>query len=66
MVRASRDPARVADAYNYIGMSYYRNGNSRKALQAFNRGVEEDPSNEEIRVNRQTASQAYERHLEDR
>ncbi len=66
VVRASRDPARVADAYNYIGMSYYRNGNFRKALQAFNRGVEEDPSNEEIRVNRQTASQAYERHLEDR
>lgn len=66
VVRASRDPGRIADAYNYIGMSYYKKGSYRKALQAFNRGVEENPSNEELRINRQTASQAYERHLEDR
>ncbi len=66
VVRASRDGRRVADAYNYIGMSYYKKGSFRKALQAFNRGVEEDPSNEELRVNRQTASEAYERSLDDR
>lgn len=66
VVRATRDGRRIADAYNYIGMSYYKKGSYRKALQAFNRGVEEDPSNEELRVNRQTAMQSYEQHLEDR
>ncbi len=63
VVRASRDGRRIAEAYNYIGMGYYKKGNYRKALQAFNRGVEEDPSNEELRINRQTAADAYERHL---
>lgn len=63
VVRASRDSKRIADAYNYIGMSYFKKGNYRKALQAFNRGIEEDPSNEELRVNRKTAADAYERHL---
>lgn len=63
VVRASKDTKRIAEAYNYIGMGYYKKGNYRKALQAFNRGVEEDPSNEELRVNRQTAADAYERHL---
>ncbi len=63
VVRASRDGKRIAEAYNYIGMGYYKKGNYRKALQAFNRGVEEDPSNEELRINRQTAADAYERHL---
>jgi tetratricopeptide (TPR) repeat protein len=65
VVRASKDARRIAEAYNYIGMGYYKKRNYRKALQAFNRGVEEDPSNEELRINRQTAADAYERHLGD-
>ncbi|MCX7677641.1 MAG: tetratricopeptide repeat protein [Spirochaetes bacterium] len=63
VVRASKDAKKIADAYNYIGMGYFKKGSYRKALQAFNRGVEEDPSNEELRVNRKTAADAYERSL---
>jgi len=66
VVRATRDSRRIADAYNNIGMAYYSKSDYRRALRAFNRGVEEDPANEEIRINRKTAMQAYESELERR
>ena len=62
-VKASNDGKLVGDAYNNIGKCYYKKRQYKKALQAFSRGVEEDPSNEEIRLNRRSASQAYEAEL---
>ncbi|HRZ27069.1 MAG TPA: tetratricopeptide repeat protein [Spirochaetota bacterium] len=62
-LKGSREPSLVAEAYNNIGKSYYQKKMYKKALQAFTRGIEEDPSNEEIRLNRKTASQAYEEEL---
>ena len=62
-VKATDDPKITAEAYNNIGKSYYKKKDYRKALQAFSRGVEEDPENPEIRINRKTASQAYEAEL---
>jgi len=59
-IKASRDNRMTAEAYNNIGKNYYQLKQYKKAIQAFSRGVEEDPSNEEIRINRKTAAQAYE------
>lgn len=62
-VKGSNDGKLVGDAYNNIGKCYFKKKQYKKALQAFTRGVEEDPSNEEIRMNRRTATQAYEAEL---
>ncbi len=66
VVKATRDSKRLADAYNNMGLAYYKKADYKRALRAFNRGAEEDPSNEEIRINRRTAMQAYESELENR
>jgi tetratricopeptide (TPR) repeat protein len=63
-IKSSRDNKMTAEAYNNMGKSYYQMKEYKKSLQAFTRGVEEDPSNEEIRINRKTAVQAYEGELE--
>ncbi|MCP4726963.1 MAG: tetratricopeptide repeat protein, partial [bacterium] len=63
-VSASRDTKLVAESYNYIGKCHYNEGRYKKALQAFTRGVETEPTFEEIRINRKVAMQAYERELE--
>jgi tetratricopeptide (TPR) repeat protein len=54
----------TAEAYNNMGKSYYQLKEYKKSVQAFTRGIEEDSSNEEIRINRKTAVQAYEQQLE--
>ena len=63
VVKGSAEPKLVADAYNNIGKCYYKKRLYKKALQAFTRGIEEDPGNEELRMNRKAASQAYEAEL---
>ncbi|TFH40057.1 MAG: tetratricopeptide repeat protein, partial [Chrysiogenales bacterium] len=63
VVKGSPDNKLVADAYNNIGKCYYKKRQYKKSLQAFTRGVEEDPGNEEIRMNRKAATQAYEAEL---
>jgi len=63
-IKSSSDNKMTAEAYNNMGKSYYQMKEYKKSLQAFSRGVEEDPSNEEIRINRKTAVQAYEGELE--
>jgi tetratricopeptide (TPR) repeat protein len=59
-IKASRDNKMTAEAYNNIGKNFYQLKQYKKAIQAFAPGVEEDPTNEEIRINRKTATQAYE------
>ena len=63
VIKNTADSLLIAQAYDNIGKTYYRNKDYRKAIQAFARAVEEDPSNEEIRMNRKTASQAYEQEI---
>ncbi|MCL1911754.1 MAG: tetratricopeptide repeat protein, partial [Leptospirales bacterium] len=63
VVKNTADSLLIAQAYDNIGKTYYRNKDYKKAIQAFARAVEEDPSNEEIRMNRKTASQAYEQEI---
>ncbi len=63
-IKSSRDNKMTAESYNNMGKSYYQLKEFKKAIDAFTRGIEEDPSNEEIRINRKTAVQAYEGELE--
>ncbi len=63
-IKSSRDNKMSSEAYNNMGKSYYQLKEYRKSVEAFTRGIEEDPSNEEIRINRKTAVQAYENELE--
>ncbi len=63
VVKGANDSTLVADAYNNIGKCYYKKRQYKKALQAFTRGIDEDPGNEELRMNRKSASQAYEAEL---
>ncbi len=63
VVKGTSDSKLVADAYNNIGKCYFKKRQYKKALQAFTRGIDEDPSSEELRMNRKAASQAYESEL---
>ena len=65
----TRDSKLLSKIYNSIGRAYYKQGKEvrsdrlgmyKKALRAFTRGVEEDPLNEQIRLNRKVAMDAYE------
>ncbi len=62
-LKGARESSLIAQSYNNIGKSYYKKKNYKKALQAFTRAVDEDSSNEEIRLNRKTAMQAYEQEM---
>jgi tetratricopeptide (TPR) repeat protein len=63
VIKSSRDQKLSAQAYNQIGICYYRKADYKKALRAFTQGNEEDPANEEIRMNRSSAMRAYEKTL---
>lgn len=62
-LRNTNDSKFTGEIYNNIGKNYFKKKLYRKSLQAFTRGLEEDPTNEEIRMNRKTAMQAYEAEL---
>jgi tetratricopeptide (TPR) repeat protein len=63
VIKGAGDSKLIADAYNNIGKCYFKKRQYKKALQAFTRGVDEDPGNEEIRMNRRVATQEYEKEL---
>jgi tetratricopeptide (TPR) repeat protein len=62
-ISSSRDGKILAEAYNNIGKCYHKKGLYKNALAAFTRGIEEDPSSEEIRLNRKVSMQSYESEL---
>jgi len=66
VIKSSRENTLIAQAYNQIGICYYKRNEYKKALRAFTQGTEEDSTNEEIRMNRKSAMQAYEQSLEER
>lgn len=66
VIKSSRDNSLIGQAYNQIGICYYKKNEYKKALRAFTQGTEEDPANEEIRMNRKSAMQAYEQTIEER
>ncbi len=62
-LRNTNDSRLTGEIYNNIGKNYFKKKLYRKSLQAFTRGLEEDPTSEEIRMNRKAAMQAYETEL---
>jgi tetratricopeptide (TPR) repeat protein len=62
-ISSTRDNKLLAEAYNYIGKCYHKKGQYKNALTAFTRGLEQDPTMEEIRINRKVSTQAYEETL---
>lgn len=63
VIKGTVDEKMISLAYNNIGKSHFKKEEFRKALRAFTIGIEEDPTNEEIRINRKAAMQAYEQGL---
>jgi tetratricopeptide (TPR) repeat protein len=62
-ISSTRDNKLLAEAYNNIGKCYHKKGQYKNALTAFTRGLEQDPTMEEIRINRKVSTQAYEETL---
>jgi tetratricopeptide (TPR) repeat protein len=62
-IKASNDDKLSAQAYNDIGKCYFKQKEFSKSVQAFTRGIELDSMNEELRMNRKAASQAFEKAL---
>ncbi len=63
VLEASNEDSIIAQAYHNIGRCYYAKREYKKALQFLTKASELDPTNEEIRLNRKVASQAYEKEL---
>jgi tetratricopeptide (TPR) repeat protein len=64
-IKGSSDPGITADSYNSMGKCYFKKKEYKRALQSFSRAVEENPSNEEFRMNRKAASEAFESQIRD-
>ncbi len=62
-LKSSPDRETTAMAWNNIGKACYKKGDYKESLRAFTRALEDDPTNEEIRINRKAAMQAYEQNL---
>jgi len=63
VLEASNEDAIVAQAYHNIGRCYYAKREYKKSLQFLTKASELDPTNEEIRLNRKVAMEAYEKEL---
>lgn len=63
VLEASNEDNIVAQAYHNIGRCYYAKREYKKSLQFLTKASELDPTNEEIRLNRKVATEAYEKEL---
>jgi len=63
VLEASNEDNIVAQAYHNIGRCYYAKREYKKSLQFLTKASELDPTNEEIRLNRKVAMEAYEKEL---
>ncbi len=63
VIKSTRDENLLSDTYGNIGKCYYKLGKYKKAMQSFTRGIEYNPRNEELRINRKVARQAFETKL---
>jgi len=63
VIKSTRDSGKIGESYNNIGKNYYKLKKYQKSIEAFTRGIENSPTSEELRINRKTAVQAYEKEL---
>lgn len=54
-------PDQSAKAYNLLGLAYYKNGEYRRSLSAFDHAVDLDPTFREAYDNQRAAANAYEK-----
>ncbi|MBN1498904.1 MAG: tetratricopeptide repeat protein [Spirochaetes bacterium] len=60
VIKSTNSNSITATAYNNMGKAYYKMKQYKKAVQTFNLGIEQDPTNEDIRLNRKAAVDSYE------
>ncbi|EKQ83028.1 tetratricopeptide repeat protein [Leptospira kirschneri] len=60
IVRSDVRPKTAATAYNYLGICYYKNGEFKRAVRAFQSSIDLDPSLSEAYENKRAASAALE------
>ncbi|WP_167884092.1 tetratricopeptide repeat protein [Leptospira wolffii] len=60
VVRSEVKPKTASTAYNYLGVAFYKNGEYKKAVRAFQNAIDFDPSNTEAYDNKRAASAALE------
>ncbi len=60
VIKASNDEKLLGNAYNNIGKSHFMKKEYKEAIRAFSLGIESDPTNEELRINRKSAASMYE------
>lgn len=63
VLESSSEDSITAQAYHNIGRCYYAKREYKKSLQFLTKASELDPTNEEIRLNRKVAMEAYEKEL---
>ncbi|MEI1278878.1 tetratricopeptide repeat protein [Leptospira venezuelensis] len=60
IVKSEVKPKTTSTAYNYLGVAFYKNGEYKKAVRAFQNAIDLDPSNTEAYDNKRAATAALE------
>lgn len=66
IVASSSQPKILAQAYNLMGVCYYKNKDFRRAIQSFDNALEIDPTYTEAYDNKRAARNAYEESISKR
>ena len=66
VIRSDISPKIAAQAYNYLGLCYYKNGEYKKALREFQNSIDLDPTLTEAYDNKRAARTAYEESIQGR
>jgi tetratricopeptide (TPR) repeat protein len=66
IVRSDVPPKVAAQAYNYLGLCYYKNGEFKRAIREFQNSIDLDPSLTEAYDNKRAARASYENSIEGR
>lgn len=66
IVRSDVSPKIAAQAYNYLGLCYYKNGEFKRALREFQNSIDLDPNLTEAYDNKRAARASYESSIQNR
>jgi tetratricopeptide (TPR) repeat protein len=66
VVRSDVSPKIAAQAYNYLGLCFYKNGEYKKALREFQNSIDLDPTLTEAYDNKRAARASYEDSIQGR
>ncbi|MDX1958122.1 MAG: tetratricopeptide repeat protein [Leptospiraceae bacterium] len=66
ITRSEVKPKIAAQAYNYLGLCYYKNAEYKKAMREFQNAIDQDPSFTEAFDNKRAARASYEDSIQGR